>query len=90
MFLSIRKRQSTEGIKEQVASVAANCLLLQVRILFSHRDWEAGGTVFLDDYVSKEWPQVFGKIFLGCETGKSLWEDLHLKEAGIELQQKVK
>ena len=27
-----------EGIREQVASVAANCLLLEVRILFCHRD----------------------------------------------------
>ena len=87
MFLSIHKRDKVlEGIREQVASVAANCLLLQVRILFSHRDWEAGALSFLMITFQRNGSQVFGKIFLACETGKSLWEDLHLKEAGIELQ----
>ena len=62
-------------------------LKLRARLLptpLPHRDWEIGGAIFLDDYISKEWlPGPQEKKVLG-NTIEKLKSDLHLKGAENE------
>lgn len=58
----------------------------EVKVLFSHRNWDRGDTAFLDYCISIASGRVTSrslrKTVLGCKTDKRLLKDLRLKRAG--------
>ena len=58
----------------------------EVKVLFSHRNWERGDTTFLDYCISiasgRGTSRSLRKTVLGCKTDKRLLKDLRLKRAG--------
>ena len=58
----------------------------EVKVLFSHRNWDRGDTTFLDYCISiasgRGTSRSLRKTVLGCKTDKRLLKDLHLKRAG--------
>lgn len=61
-------------------------LFTEVKVLFSHRNWDRGDTTFLDYCISiasgRGTSTSLRKTVLGCKTDKRLLKDLHLKRAG--------